>query len=816
MRWSLCALGLAALSGCASDPCAGEPGSCITAHLKGNAKLDQLAIAVDQPIMATQRTPTPPATVRLPAALAIVLPAGTTGPVDVRIDGYAGSELVASDEHVVTLSASGRASQTFTLVAGSAVDDMANPVTDDGGDLGSICDGPCPVTAVCGNGLLEAGEACDDGNTLNGDTCDPTCQFHNVLSRIAGHPDAVLGGYADGVGAEARFRQPAALTTDGTSLYVGDNCSVRMIVNPAGLSSGGATVSTLAGLENDCQTMDGIGGAARFLDIQDIQWVNIGAAGTLFIATPSSLRRLDLATKQVTTMSVAVGDPNGVGTDGNALLLVDGTNGARSLNIGSGAVTPLATEAQINKQCSDIVYNSGYFIGCGGFGVLQIVPGTSPTITTLAGGGSGCSDNAVGTMAGIGSTAHLDASMGVIYFSDPTCHAIRQVASTGAVTTTAGTLGTQGNHDDPANPKLSTFDDPEGIGVIVVGITPWVFIAEKSSYTVRYKANGTAILAGVHHNDGNRVFGADPVFAGPAAVVPFGDSALVGSVVVFGTAETAKVNLTTGAATDFNATTAVGGPSLGGFMYGSGSSDFLIYKVPLDGTTPTLFAGTPGQPTNTAMDGAREIAILHALSVVTDGTDLYFADTTNTIRKIDMMSGNVSTIAGEVTAPVPADGVGLNAHFDRIGGMTIANGYIYLIDGGGSLIRKLKIADRTVSTIAGKYEDYGAIDGVGTTSRFGKAVGIATNGTALFITDPGNGWSMSNVLPGDGNGPTVRELVLSTGDVSTMIGTRGQWTFRAGVGTNARLNWPVGIAFDPMSKTLLVTDYSEEVLARIR
>jgi TonB family protein len=30
-------------------------------------------------------------------------------------------------------------------------------------------------TAVCGNGILEAGEQCDDGNTSDGDGCSSTC-----------------------------------------------------------------------------------------------------------------------------------------------------------------------------------------------------------------------------------------------------------------------------------------------------------------------------------------------------------------------------------------------------------------------------------------------------------------------------------------------------------------------------------------------------------------------------------------------------------------------------------------------------------------
>ena len=33
--------------------------------------------------------------------------------------------------------------------------------------------------AVCGNGVLDAGEACEDGNTTNGDGCDDTCAIES-------------------------------------------------------------------------------------------------------------------------------------------------------------------------------------------------------------------------------------------------------------------------------------------------------------------------------------------------------------------------------------------------------------------------------------------------------------------------------------------------------------------------------------------------------------------------------------------------------------------------------------------------------------
>jgi cysteine-rich repeat protein len=43
------------------------------------------------------------------------------------------------------------------------------------GEVASVCGETC-TGAVCGNGAVEAGEQCDDGNTTSGDGCSATCQ----------------------------------------------------------------------------------------------------------------------------------------------------------------------------------------------------------------------------------------------------------------------------------------------------------------------------------------------------------------------------------------------------------------------------------------------------------------------------------------------------------------------------------------------------------------------------------------------------------------------------------------------------------------
>jgi cysteine-rich repeat protein len=39
----------------------------------------------------------------------------------------------------------------------------------------------CTPIAVCGNGIVESGETCDDNNTVNGDGCSNTCKLETAV-----------------------------------------------------------------------------------------------------------------------------------------------------------------------------------------------------------------------------------------------------------------------------------------------------------------------------------------------------------------------------------------------------------------------------------------------------------------------------------------------------------------------------------------------------------------------------------------------------------------------------------------------------------
>lgn len=85
----------------------------------------------------------------------------------------------------------------------------AGEACDDGNRIdGDGCDSKCTVTG-CGNGIVTAGEACDDGNRISGDGCENSC----VLSDIAylKPPAAHHGEF---------FGNVIALSSDGGTLAV--------------------------------------------------------------------------------------------------------------------------------------------------------------------------------------------------------------------------------------------------------------------------------------------------------------------------------------------------------------------------------------------------------------------------------------------------------------------------------------------------------------------------------------------------------------------------------------------------------------------
>ena len=176
-----------------------------------------------------------------------------------------------------------------------------------------------------------------------------------------------------------------------------------------------------------------------------------------------------------------------------------------------------------------------------------------------------------------------------------------------------------------------------------------------------------------------------------------------------------------------------------GNMYVTDWSNFTIRKVTSGGVVTTLAgkAGVTGfaDGTGTAATFAGPYGIAQL-----DLNNLVVSDMDNgTIRTVHMTTGVVTTLCGKAEDWGYVDGSFANlatspVRFNAPRGLTVVDGKIYVCD--GPVIRIIDIGAKTVSTFAGSSSATGNLDGIGTAARFGELVGIAYDGKAsLYITD---------------------------------------------------------------------------------
>ncbi len=166
-------------------------------------------------------------------------------------------------------------------------------------------------------------------------------------------------------------------------------------------------------------------------------------------------------------------------------------------------------------------------------------------------------------------------------------------------------------------------------------------------------------------------------------------------------------------------------------------TDFLnhcIRKISPTGSVLTLagkgteYGNKDGSGSAARFDSPYGIAML-------DATNLVVTDFTNaSIRKVNISSGAVTTICGGFGFK---DGTLAEARFKHVRGVAVVNGLIYVAD--ATAIRVIDVKNNTVSTFAGSASASGNKDGVGTDARFGALGGLSYDGgDALFVTDMTN------------------------------------------------------------------------------
>ena len=253
----------------------------------------------------------------------------------------------------------------------------------------------------------------------------------------------------------------------------------------------------------------------------------------------------------------------------------------------------------------------------------------------------------------------------------------------------------------------------------------------------------------------------------------------------------------TGADARFNEPESLVGDGAGN-LYVVDTFNSVIRKISLVSGGVTTLAGAPGL--SGADDGTGSAARFVApFGITRAGNLLYVTDTFNhTIRRIDPASGAVTTIAGKAGEPGSSDGAARDARFNEPAGITSDGENLFVADNANDTIRRIDLATGLVSTIAGSPGQTGSNDGICDLARFKGPTGVAADGAGnLFVADTGN--------------HTIRKIVLATEAVSTFAGAPGETGTAGGIGAQARFNQPSGLATDGAGG-LYVADVANQLI----
>ena len=176
----------------------------------------------------------------------------------------------------------------------------------------------------------------------------------------------------------------------------------------------------------------------------------------------------------------------------------------------------------------------------------------------------------------------------------------------------------------------------------------------------------------------------------------------------------------------------------------------------------------------------------------------------STIRKVDIASGLVTTLAGKAMITGSADGIGTAARFAHPTGIALtADGRLALVaDSGNDTVRAIDVTTGWVRTLA-QISTLGGVRIAATGSRiqFAQQTSIDPDGCTGVIAD-----SKTH---------TIRKVDLWAKDVSILSGRSGNPGSNDGSGSSARFNAPEGVTLTNGGSTTLVADTGNNTIRRV-
>lgn len=226
----------------------------------------------------------------------------------------------------------------------------------------------------------------------------------------------------------------------------------------------------------------------------------------------------------------------------------------------------------------------------------------------------------------------------------------------------------------------------------------------------------------------------------------------------------------------------------GGTIYVADRNNHRIRKIRRDGIVSTLAGdGQAGFADGDA--SAARFNQPYGIALDVTETTLYVADYLNhALRAIDLISGTVSTLAGNGSAGM-VDGRGAAARFNQPYNVRVdAQGALWVPDQLNHALRRVSPAGE-VRTVAGSGQS-GSSDGQGAEARFSNPTGVAP------LPD-------GRVVVADRNNNRLR-LVSPDGSVATLTGSDAGYA--DGPLQVTRFNQPLDLVYDTMRNRLLVSE----------